>query len=65
VAFPVGWLVSNAVLALAYYGLFAPLGLAFRLAGRDPLNRRREPALASYLVPRAAPTDARSYLKQY
>src|SRR5262245_19688868 len=32
---PVGWLVSRALLTLVFFGLVAPLGLLFRLLGRD------------------------------
>ncbi len=42
-AFPIGWTVSQLVLALIYFGLFTPLALVFRLLGRDPLNRARRP----------------------
>ena len=30
-AFPIGWTVSLLLLGLVYYGLFLPIGLAFRL----------------------------------
>src|SRR5262245_51553273 len=33
--FPIGWVVSRVVLAILFYGVFTPIGLAFRLTGRD------------------------------
>src|SRR5262249_42933686 len=42
-AFPIGWTVSQVVLAILFYGLFTPIGLVFRLIGRDPLQRSRSP----------------------
>jgi hypothetical protein len=64
-AFPIGWIVSQAILALMFYGMFTPIGLVFRLIGRDPLHRTRQPELATYWAPKATPTDARRYLKQF
>lgn len=64
-AFPIGWLVSNVALALIYFGLFTPLALLFRLTGRDPLRRRTRPRSDTYYLPKATPTDLRSYLRQY
>src|SRR4051794_36680852 len=40
VTFPVGWLVSHALLALLFFGIITPLALVFRLLGRDPLGRQ-------------------------
>ncbi len=38
-AFPIGWTVSQVMLAVMFFGLFTPIGLVFRLIGRDPLHR--------------------------
>src|SRR5436190_22888222 len=35
--FPIGWAVSHLLLGAVFYGVFAPLGLFFRLIGRDVL----------------------------
>jgi hypothetical protein len=64
-AFPIGWTISQLVLALLFYGLFAPIGLFFRLIGRDPLHRARQPGLESYWTPKATPSDLRRYFKQF
>jgi hypothetical protein len=63
-AFPIGWVVSRVVLAGLFYFLFAPLGLAFRLAGRDPLQRRRR-AVETYWTEKPAVTEARRYFQQF
>ena len=44
-AFPIGWTVSQVMLAVMFFGLFTPIGLVFRLIGRDPLQRARQPEL--------------------
>ena len=41
VAFVMGNIVSRLLLALVYYGLFTPMGLAMRLGGRDALRLKR------------------------
>jgi hypothetical protein len=65
VAFPIGWAVSFALLAALYYGLFTPVGLLFRLAGRDRLALRRPAERASYWEPKPDVTDLRRYHQQF
>lgn len=64
-AFPIGWTISLVMLAVMYYGLFTPIALAFRLIGRDALQRTRKPATESYWTPKPAPTDPGRYFKQF
>ena len=64
VAFPIGWLVSLAAMALLFYGVFMPVALAFRLAGRDLLRRRRTDA-ATFWQPKPRVTDPGRYLRQF
>jgi hypothetical protein len=61
---PVGWLVSRLLLALLFYGLFTPVGVLFRLLGRDALELRR-PDRPSYWAPKATPSDPRRYLQPF
>jgi hypothetical protein len=64
-AFPIGWTVSQVMLAVIFFGLFTPIGLLFRLLGRDPLHRIRQPESESYWVSKPTPTDVRRYFKQF
>jgi hypothetical protein len=64
-AFPIGWTVSQVILLLMYFGLFTPIGLVFRLIGRDPLQRARRPGIESYWTPKPAPAGVRGYFKQF
>jgi RsiW-degrading membrane proteinase PrsW (M82 family) len=65
VAFPLGWLVSTVFLGVLFYGVFAPIGLAFRFAGRDALAlKRADPNRQSYWTSRTEPRDARQYFRQ-
>src|SRR5689334_10617715 len=45
---PIGWLVLHACLALVYFGVLTPLGLYFRLRGRDTLHLHHHPERNSY-----------------
>lgn len=63
-ALPVGCLLGEVLLALVYYGLFVPLGLAMRLARRDPLQRRFDPQATTYWQPKQQPPGPGSYLRQ-
>ena len=45
-----GWINTRLLLGVLYYGIFSPLGVVRRLAGSDPLNRRRR--RESYWIPR-------------
>jgi hypothetical protein len=63
-AFPIGWVVSRLVLAALFYLLFVPLGLAFRLARRDPLRLRRR-SVETYWAEKPAIRDVRRYFQQF
>jgi len=64
-AFPVGWLMSQVMLALMFYGIVTPLALLFRLRGRDLLARKPAPDRPSFWTPKQTPEDLRSYFRQY
>jgi hypothetical protein len=64
-AFPVGWVVSNSVLAILFYGVFTPVGLVFKLIGRDVLCRRYRHNRATYWTAKPTATNLRSYFRQY
>ena len=62
---PIGCVVSFIVLAAFYFLLLAPLGLFFRLIGRDPLNRKFEPTAKSYWMTRRPPKGLEQYFHQF
>lgn len=64
IAFPIGWVVSQLVLALIFYGLITPLALVSRWRGRDVLLRAR-PDSQSLWLPKEQPQDLRRYFRQY
>jgi hypothetical protein len=64
VTFPLNWLASRLLLALVFYCLITPLGLFFKLIGRDLLARRICPDQDSYWVSKPEADDIRSYFRQ-
>jgi hypothetical protein len=64
-AFPIGWAVSQTILAVLYFVLFTPIALFFKLVRRDPLHRTRRSDLTTYWLPKPAPADLKSYFKQF
>lgn len=64
-AFPIGWVMSHVVLAIVYYSVITPIGIALRLAGRDTLQRNVRPEDTTYWIPRDQPTDSSRYFRQF
>ncbi len=64
-AFPIGWLISQIMLALMFYCLLTPSAFVFRLRGRDLLARKPAPERRSFWTPKVTPQDVRSYFRQY
>ena len=54
---PIGWVVSHLLLAIIYYGLITPIGLALRVFGHDPLDARVDRGSTSSWKP--YPVDSR------
>ena len=65
VMYPIGWLVSHALLALVYFGWVTPVGLAMRLFGYDPMRRRLARQKASHWVRRKPVGNVNRYFRQY
>jgi hypothetical protein len=65
VAYPIGLLVSYAILVLLFFGIIAPIGFAMRLLGRDPLRRVLSPQQQSYWIDARGPRSKESYFRQF
>jgi hypothetical protein len=65
ISLPIGFVVSHVIMALLYFGVFAPVALFFRVLRRDALNRRFERSRQSYWVEREAVTDRARYFRQH
>jgi hypothetical protein len=47
-----GAIVAPIIMAVVYFAVFTPMGLIARLLGKDFLRLRRDPAAATYWLPR-------------
>ncbi len=65
VTFPIGLVVSFTLLAAFYFLLLAPLGLFFRIIGRDALCRKFDPTADSYWLQRNPPENLERYFQQF
>jgi hypothetical protein len=64
VTIPIGLIVSELAMVLIYFGVFLPISLLFRGAGRDALQRRFDPGQKSYWQAKKQPPDVASYFRQ-
>ena len=62
---PIGWVMSHLLLAVVYFGIITPIGLALRLTGRDPLQLRRRADATTYWSRRPAPSAPENYFRQF
>lgn len=65
VTFPIGLVVSFMLLAIFYFLLLTPLGLIFRLIGRDTLCRKFDLTAESYWLSRQPPENPEQYFRQF
>ncbi len=65
VSYPMGFMVSHVALAVLFFGVLTPVGLLFRVLGRDPLARGFEPDRPSYWVDLPKVASKEDYFKQF
>jgi hypothetical protein len=63
-ASPAAWLISHALLAVLFFVIFLPIGLLFRLIGRDPLMLKK-PAGDTYWTAKPGTMRDSQYFRQY
>jgi hypothetical protein len=56
--------VGELAMLLIYFGVFLPIGLLFRTAGRDALQRGFDRNRKSYWQVKKQPRDGASYFRQ-
>lgn len=62
---PIGCVISLVLPAIFYYGLITPIGLVFRLIGRDALARRLDANAKSYWIQHRQTTDMKRYFQRF
>jgi len=65
VTFPIGLVVSQVVMLVLFFGILTPVALVFRIAGRDPLDRKFEPDRESYWTDLGPTPEAKDYFRQF
>ena len=65
IALPIGFVLSYVIMGALFYGMLAPVGLFFRVTGRDPLRRRFEPESESYWTESRPPRPKEAYFRQF
>jgi hypothetical protein len=61
----VGIVVSNVALALVFFLVVTPVGLALRLLGKDPMSRKLDRRARSYWNAAERVTDPERYFRQF
>jgi len=64
-AFPIGWVVSQVMLAVMFFVVITPLALFFRVRGRDLLHRKSPQTDGTFWTTKSLPQDMRRYFRQY
>jgi hypothetical protein len=64
-AYPIGFVLSYVIMGTIFYLMLAPVGLFFRITGRDPMKRRFEPEAESYWVDARPARPSESYFRQF
>ncbi len=62
---PLVLLIHDLVLSLAFFVVVVPVGLIFRLFGRDPLQLKIDRGAGTYWQPKKQPRDVRSYFQRW
>lgn len=63
--YPIGFVISHILLAIVYYLVITPIGLALALAGKDPMNRKFEANRETYWLDKEGTADVDSYFRQH
>jgi hypothetical protein len=62
---PIGWCFSFIILAIFYFLILTPIGLLFRIFGRDPLCRKFDKEAESYWINRRSDDNPDRYFRQF
>ena len=65
VTLPIGLVAGEAAMLLIYFGLFLPMAIVLRMAGRDSLSRRSQAGKKTFWQERKQPTSVRNYYHQF
>jgi hypothetical protein len=63
-ALPIGIVINFVLLALFYFLILTPVGIVFKISGRDAMSRKLDSNASTYWSPRQQKYDARRYFHQ-
>jgi hypothetical protein len=61
---PIGMVIGELTMLLIYFAIFVPVGLFFRLIGRDALQLKIDRSCKTYWQPKRKPGSVASYYRQ-
>lgn len=64
-SYPIGFVLSHLIMGFLFFGLITPVGLFFRLTGRDPMHRRFDPDATTYWSDPRPRRGKESYFRQF
>lgn len=64
-AYPIGFVLSYLIMGFLFFVMITPLGLFFRLVGRDPLHRDFDPSATTYWTDPRPRRGKDSYFRQF
>ena len=64
ITMPIGIVISIILMSIFYFFVLTPVGLVFKLIGRDPLKRKFKQDVPTYWVPRKQTEDTERYFHQ-
>ncbi len=64
-SYPIGFVLSYVIMGFLFFGLITPVGLVFRLIGKDPLNRSFDRAASTYWSDPRPRRGKDSYFRQF
>lgn len=64
-AYPLGWVMTQLILAIMFYAVLTPIALIARWRGRDSLQLRGQTEKSTFWTPRAEQPKPENYLKQF
>ena len=64
-AFPIGFVLSYVIMGTLFFILITPVGLFFKLTGRDSMHRRFDPEAETYWFKARAKRPREDYFKQF
>ncbi|MAG29483.1 MAG: hypothetical protein CL908_01160 [Deltaproteobacteria bacterium] len=63
--YPIGFVISHLIMGFLFFLLITPVGLFFRLMGKDPLHRQLEPDASTYWSDPRPRRGKESFFRQF